>query len=115
MFLYSISSLILAFQCAVQRTHHRGERRRDNDPGQIVTATVHMFSVYHEELKREVTIMSMMPTHRYEAPPSTEFPNLLEPQLLTFSSDRGMMVVGFEEIDGRRYYQGWWMQWVNEG
>jgi len=25
-----------------------------------------------------------------------------------------MMVVGFEEIAGVRYYQGWWMQWVNE-
>jgi len=23
-----------------------------------------------------------------------------------------MMGCGFEEIDGRRYYQGWWMQWV---
>lgn len=38
-------------------------------------------------------------------------PDLLQPELLTFSSDRGLMVCGFEEIDGRGYYQGWWMQW----
>lgn len=100
--------------CAVQRTHHRDERRRPNDPGQIVNATVHMSSMYYEQLKREVTIMSMMPTHGYDAPPTTIFPNLFNPQLLTFSSDRGMMVCGFEEIDGRRYYQGWWMQWVRD-
>jgi len=22
------------------------------------------------------------------------------------------MVCGFEEIDGRRYYQDWWMKWI---
>jgi hypothetical protein len=26
-----------------------------------------------------------------------------------------MMVVGFEEIAGCRYYQGWWIQWVEAG
>jgi hypothetical protein len=36
----------------------------------------------------------------------------LEPELLTFVSDRGMMVCGFEEIDGCLYYQGWWMPWI---
>lgn len=41
-------------------------------------------------------------------------PGQVTPQLLTFSSDRGMMVVGFEEIAGIRYYQGWWMQWLPE-
>lgn len=41
-------------------------------------------------------------------------PDLLDPVLLTFGSDRGMMVCGFEEIAGVRYYQGWWMQWVTE-
>jgi len=35
--------------------------------------------------------------------------------VLAFYSDRGMMVCGFEEIDGRRYYQGWWMQWIQPG
>jgi hypothetical protein len=25
--------------------------------------------------------------------------------------DRGMMVCGFEEIDGQRFYQGWWITW----
>jgi len=26
-----------------------------------------------------------------------------------------MMDCGFEKIDGRRYYQGWWMQWLQNG
>ncbi|GLK95832.1 hypothetical protein GCM10008164_35720 [Achromobacter xylosoxidans] len=41
-------------------------------------------------------------------------PKQVEPQLLTFASDRGMMAVGFEEIAGIGYYQGWWMQWIAE-
>ncbi len=31
--------------------------------------------------------------------------------MMAFNSDRGMMAVGFEEINGQRYYQGWWFQW----
>ncbi|WP_116793118.1 SOS response-associated peptidase family protein [Achromobacter dolens] len=49
---------------------------------------------------------------KFGATVPSAIPDLLEPQLLTFASDRGMMVVGFEEIAGVRYYQGWWMQWV---
>lgn len=41
-------------------------------------------------------------------------PDLLELEQLTFFSNRGMMVCGFEEIDGARYYRGWWMQWLAE-
>ncbi|WAI82283.1 MULTISPECIES: hypothetical protein [Achromobacter] len=49
---------------------------------------------------------------KFGATVPSAIPDLLNPQLLTFSSDRSMMVVGFEEIDGRRYYQGWRMQWL---
>ena len=33
------------------------------------------------------------------------------PQPMAFSSDRGMMAGGFEEMNGQRYHQGWWFQW----
>lgn len=45
-----------------------------------------------------------------ETPP---IPNLWQPELVTFMSDRAMMVAGFEEIEGQRYYQGWWIRWVD--
>lgn len=99
-------------KCAVQRTHHRGERRRDNDPGRIAVGMVRMYSIMHPELKRYVSVMTMKPLHGYDTGPEVAIPDLLEPELLTFGSDRGMMICGFEEIDGQRYYQGWWMQWV---
>jgi len=103
--------MFVHLQCAVQRTHHRGERRRDNDPGRVAVGTVRMYSIMHPALKRYVQVMTMKPLHGYDSRPDVSIPDLLEPQLLTFGSDRGMMVAGFEEIDGCRYYQGWWMQW----
>lgn len=99
-------------QCAVQRTHHRGVLRRDTDPGPTSVGTVRMYSIMHAGLRRQVQIMTMKPLHGYDPAPHVSIPDLIEPQLLTFSSDRGMMVVGFEEIDNQRYYQGWWMQWI---
>lgn len=102
----------MELECAVQRTHYRGELRRDNDPGQIVVGTVRMYSIMHEKLKRYVSVMTMRPLHGYDTGPKVTIPDLLEPTLLTFGSERGMMVSGFEEIDGQRYYQGWWMQWT---
>lgn len=104
----------MQLQCSVLRTHHLGERRRDNDPGQPVVGTVHMYSILHKGLNRQVAVMSMDRLLKFGAREKASIPDLLEPQLLTFASDRGMMVTGFEEIAGIRYYQGWWMQWINE-
>lgn len=104
----------MQFQCSVLRTHHLGERRRDNDPGQPVVGTVRMYSMLHKGLNRHVPRMTMEALAKFGATVPGAIPDLLEPQLLTFASDRGMMVVGFEEIAGVRYYQGWWMQWVDE-
>ncbi|WP_348995634.1 hypothetical protein ABFG95_06730 [Achromobacter sp. HNDS-1] len=107
-------SKIVQFQCCVLRTHHLGERRRDNDPGQPVVGTVRMYSMLHKGLNRHVPRMTMDALAKFGATVPSAIPDLLEPQLLTFASDRGMMVVGFEEIAGVRYYQGWWMQWTIE-
>lgn len=102
----------MQLQCTVLRTHHLGERRRDNDPDKPVVGTVRMYSILHKGLNRYVSVMTMESRLKFGAIEKSPIPDLLEPQLLTFSSDRGMMVTGFEEIAGIRYYQGWWMQWA---
>jgi len=98
--------------CSVVRTHCLGQKRRDNDPSPAVQGTVRMYSITREDMRRQVRVMTMDGLAKFGATERGPIPDLLEPELLTFSSDRGMMVVGFEEIDGRRYYQGWWLQWL---
>lgn len=66
----------------------------------------------HQGLNRHVPRMTMEALAKFGATVPSAIPDLLEPQLLTFGSDRGMMVAGFEEIAGVRYYQGWWLQWL---
>lgn len=98
--------------CSVARTHHLGQKRRDNDPAPTVTGTVHMYSITREDLRRQVRVMTMDGLAKFGATAKGSILDLLEPELLTFCSNRGMMVCGFEEIGGRRYYQGCWMQWI---
>ena len=98
--------------CTVTRTHHLGVKRHDRDPGPAFTGTVRMYSIMRDDMKRYIRVMTMDGLQKFGATAKSAIPDLLQPELLTFSSDRGMMVCGFEEIDGRRYYQGWWMQWI---
>lgn len=98
--------------CTVVRTHLLGEKRRDNDPAPGVTGKVRMYSIMREDMKRYIRVMTMDSLATFGASQASPIPDLLQPELLTFASDRGMMVCGFEEIDGRRYYQGWWLQWL---
>jgi hypothetical protein len=37
-------------------------------------------------------------------------PDLHDIELLAFG-ECAMMLAGFEEVQGRRYYQGWWVRW----
>ncbi|MNV16771.1 hypothetical protein D3C71_1075400 [compost metagenome] len=101
-------------RCSVVRTHYLGQKRRDNDPAPAVTGTVRMYSITREDMRRQIRVMTMDSLAKFGAPSKGSIPDLLEPELLTFSSDRGMMVCGFEEIDGRRYYQSWWVQWTDK-
>lgn len=98
--------------CTVTRTHHLGVKRHDRDPGPALTGTVRMYSIMRDDMKRYIRVMTMDGLQKFGAADKGAIPDLLQPELLTFSSDRGMMVCGFEEIDGRRYYQGWWMRWI---
>lgn len=99
---------------SVVRTLYLGQKRRDNDPALAVLGTVRMYSITRQDMRRQVRVMTMDGLAKFGATEKGPIPDLLEPELLTFGSERGMMVCGFEEIDGRRYYQGWWIRWVRE-
>jgi len=76
--------------------------------GPTITGTVRMYPVMRDDMKRFIHVMTMDDLMKFGATDKGAIPDVLEPELLTFSSDRGTMVVGFEEIAGRRCYQGWW-------
>lgn len=59
-----------------------------------------MYFITRENMRREVRVMSMDGLAKFGATEKGSIPDLLEPELLTFCSDRGMMVCGSEEITG---------------
>ncbi|CAE32213.1 hypothetical protein [Bordetella bronchiseptica] len=101
----------MKLECSVTRTHRQGERLKDREWDQPVIGIVRMQTAFIQTLNREVPMMTMDSLETFGKSRRGAIPDLLEPRLLTFCSDRGMMVVGFEEICGRRYYQGWWIRW----
>ena len=96
----------------VTRTHHRGQLLPDRDRI-AVPGPVRMQVVRHEALRRDVSQLVVWRSTRGGAsvgPPP--IPPLNDPQLLALVSEYGaMMVAGFEEIDGQRYYQGWYIRY----
>lgn len=72
----------MQFQCSVLRTHHLGERRRDNDPGQPVVGTVRMYSMPHDGLNRHVPRLTMESLAKFGARIPSAIPDLLDPVLL---------------------------------
>lgn len=66
-----------------------------------------MASIRREDLHRVVEYLCIP---RRQANDPDVIPPLWEPHLLTFGG-QGMIVVGFEEIDGSHYYQGWYVRW----
>lgn len=75
--------------CSVVRTHYLGRKRPDNDPAPAVVGTVPMYSINREDLRRHVTAVTMDGLAKFGATEKGSIPDLLEPELLTFSSDRG--------------------------
>ncbi|MGE4341438.1 MAG: hypothetical protein AB7E55_36650 [Pigmentiphaga sp.] len=100
--------------CTVTRTHERGRkldlRRAEPIPGPVTFDTIAL-----AELNRQVACLRILRGEFHDGRERPDaLPPLCEPQLLTFSSDFGMMFSGFEQIDGQRYYQGWYIQWVDD-
>lgn len=99
--------------CTVRRTHREGEPIAGGHFGTGVSGCIRMFAAPHQELRRTVKILQIIADGESgHAVATSLIPDLIEPELLTFSSDRGMMIVGFEQIGRRRFYQGWWLQWT---
>jgi hypothetical protein len=104
---------IAMFVCQIYRTHREGQPIARGDLGAGVVGCVSMYSIPHADMKRTVNVMKVTgPMDAAQARPTPLIPELIDPQILTFGSDRGMMISGFEEIGKQRFYQGWWMQWV---
>ena len=69
---------------------HRDERRRDTDPGQPVIGKVRVYSILHQGLTRHIEHMTLDALAKFGATVPSAIPDMLDPQLLTFGSDRGM-------------------------
>ena len=99
----------------IQRTHVEGRQLAPQDLEKPVAGTVLRKTRYDAVARRQQVYMEFTPlgdpaTEPVEGSP----PDLLDPQILSFDSERGMMLVGFELINGGRLYQGWWVRWFCE-
>lgn len=98
-------------RCTVTRTHRYGEKLHPRDWPTPVPGPVFFQVARNAGLNRAVPQLCVV---RPEASRGDVVPPLCDPQILTMSSDQGMMIAGFEEVDGRRYYQGWYIRWVDD-
>lgn len=99
----------------IQRTHKRGRQVAREDLEPPMAGTITRKSKYDPEARRHQVFMEFEPLPDpskilYQERP----PNLLDPQILAFDSDKGMMMTGFEVLNGGRHYQGWWIRWYPE-
>ncbi len=99
-------------KCSIVRTHERGRALRDGAWRDPVEGAIRMFSYRHEVLRRDVSVLSVARQARGGAALPPLIPDLHEPQLVTFGTSPffAMMVAGWEEIAGQRYYQGWYIR-----
>jgi len=95
--------------CIVHRSHRFGRPLREED-WPTIPGPVSMYSLYREDMRRYVRCFRVVRTQHGERLPPP-IPDLMDVELLTFTTDRALMVRGFEEIDGARYYQGWYITW----
>jgi hypothetical protein len=100
--------------CIVQRTHRQGQPLELGRMDGPYSGRVHMYSQYRADLRRQVVIMELAGEGNPGQPNYRQaIPQLLDPAMLTFNSEKGMVITGFEELSGARYYQGWWLQWFD--
>ena len=94
--------------CTVTRTHRLGRKLAQHDWPQPVSGPVEMASIHRKDLNRVVGYLHIP---RSGAGDPEVIPPLWEPHWLTFGTNGGMVVTGFEEVDGTRYYQSWYIRW----
>lgn len=97
-----------------QRTHRAGRPLEARGLELPLAGTIQLRSKYDAQARRQQVLMELTPY------PSTNvvYPekpcDLLDPVPLAFDSERGMIMTGFELINGARHYQGWWIRWFPE-
>lgn len=91
----------------IVRTHRLGQLLHERDRDAPVPGPVHMYWMPHPELKRGTPRLHVVRRGYFGADESSPIPDLYDPEMLAFISDRVLSVKGFEEIEGRRYYQTW--------
>lgn len=97
----------------VHRTHARGQQLDKKGIDGPYPGRVHMYSHFRPDLRRQVQVMELASSGNPGQPDyKVGLPQLQDPTLLTFDSERGLAITGFEEIDGARFCQGWWVQWL---
>ena len=96
--------------CRVCRTHDRGRRLPERD-WTFVPGPVRGYSIFQKAHNRHVKCLKIVRQLSGGATDASPFPDLADFQFLSFSTERAIMVSGFEEVEGARYYQGWYIVW----
>lgn len=91
----------------VIRTHRFGQLLPERDWEQPIPGPVQMVWMPHPELRRAAPRLSVVRRGYYGKDEASPIPDLYDPEMLAFASDRVLAVKGFEEIEGCRYYQAW--------
>jgi hypothetical protein len=99
----------------IQRTHKAGRQIDAAKLESPMAGTIMRKSKYDAQARRLQVFMEFEPLRDPSKVLYQERPaNLLDPQILSFDSEKGMMMTGFEVINGGRHYQGWWIRWYPE-
>jgi hypothetical protein len=99
----------------IQRTHKAGKQVDPTQLEQPIAGKVVWQSKYDPVTRRIQVFMEFLPSpDRMKVPKQTKLPNLLDPHVQAFDSEKGMMITGFEILNGGRHYQGWWIRWYPE-
>jgi len=91
----------------VVRTHRLGQLLPEREWGPPVSGPVQLYWMPHPELKRGTPRLTVIRRGYFGADQGSPIPDLYDPEMLAFMSDRVLSVKGFEEIEGHRYYQTW--------
>ncbi len=98
-------------QVNVILTHDRGRavnvHRLEQEPLYAGHLIVYLASV--DGLRRASRIAALRPL--VSSIGEHVVPDLHDVELIAFG-ERAMMLNGFEDREGRRYYQGWWIRWT---
>jgi hypothetical protein len=94
----------------VIRTHSEGRAvdpgRLEQQPAARGDLRVHLGPVAGLRRAARTACLALPQSSRAER----VLPDLHDVELIALA-DRAMMLTGFEEVLGRRFYQGWWIRW----